>query len=213
TNCPAWTKPMTQPSMMMASAAPARASPATRRAVATMMETRILPPLLWARPSSPLRWVFPLDLRAHSHCDRHSATPRADHRPAPEARAARPEGSPVPLRRAVPRGGRVILVSEEDDADELRDRMRALRVRLARTGSDRVAPPDDPTSLALVDDRLLWEARAGFRLEGWRDDVGRHHVRGARRHEPAGFALWPQLLEQPKRARGPVLRDRQRDLL
>lgn len=69
------------------------------------------------------------------------------------------------LGRDVPRRGRVIFVSEEDDADELRDRMRALHQSLARIYPELVAPPDAPASLALVEHRLVWEARAGLRLD------------------------------------------------
>lgn len=73
-------------------------------------------------------------------------------------------GAPF-LGRAVPRPGRAILVSEEDDADELRDRVRALHQGLALAYPDLVAAPDDPAGLALVEDRLVWEARAGLRLD------------------------------------------------
>jgi KaiC/GvpD/RAD55 family RecA-like ATPase len=73
-------------------------------------------------------------------------------------------GAPF-LGRAVPRPGRAIIVSEEDDADELRDRVRALHQGLARAYPDLVAAPDDPAGLALVQDRLVWEARDGWRLD------------------------------------------------
>jgi KaiC/GvpD/RAD55 family RecA-like ATPase len=73
-------------------------------------------------------------------------------------------GTPF-LGRAVPRPGRVIIVSEEDDADELRDRVRALHQGLALAYPDLVTAPDDPASLALVEDRLVWEARDGWRLD------------------------------------------------
>jgi hypothetical protein len=69
------------------------------------------------------------------------------------------------LGRAIPRPGRVLIVSEEDDADELRDRMRALHQGLATAFPDVVRPPDDPASLALVADRVCWQAREGFRVD------------------------------------------------
>jgi KaiC/GvpD/RAD55 family RecA-like ATPase len=69
------------------------------------------------------------------------------------------------LGRSVPQAGSVIIVSEEDDGDELRDRMRAEHQALAVAYSDRVRPPDDPASLALVAERLIWEAREGVRLD------------------------------------------------
>jgi hypothetical protein len=52
------------------------------------------------------------------------------------------------LGHAVPRAGRVVIVSEEDDGDELRDRLRALHAALAAQHPDRVRPPDDPATLA-----------------------------------------------------------------
>jgi len=69
------------------------------------------------------------------------------------------------LHRAIVRPGRVLLVSEEDDADELRDRMRALHVALAQQMPTAVLPPDDDATLRLLEDRLVWEARDGVRLD------------------------------------------------
>jgi hypothetical protein len=69
------------------------------------------------------------------------------------------------LNRAIVRPGRVLLVSEEDDADELRDRLRALHVALAQQVPIAVLPPDDDATLALLEDRLIWEARDGVRLD------------------------------------------------
>lgn len=69
------------------------------------------------------------------------------------------------LGRAIHRAGRLVIVSEEDDGDELRDRMRASHQALALAYPDRVAPPDHPASLALVADRIIWEAREGLRVD------------------------------------------------
>jgi hypothetical protein len=69
------------------------------------------------------------------------------------------------LGRAISRAGRVVIVSEEDDGDELRDRLRAIHQALAVAYPDRVRTPDDPVSLELVADRLCWEAREGFRSD------------------------------------------------
>jgi hypothetical protein len=91
------------------------------------------------------------------------------------------------LGRAVPRPGRAIIVSEEDNADELRDRMRAMHAALARDYPDSVLPPDDPATLTLVADRITWEAMEGFRLD---DAVSMasliQHVKTVRSRQPDG---------------------------
>lgn len=69
------------------------------------------------------------------------------------------------LGRTVAQTGFAIIVSEEDDGDELRDRMRAIHHALALAYPDRVALPDDPVSLDYVAARLIWEAREGVRLD------------------------------------------------
>jgi hypothetical protein len=69
------------------------------------------------------------------------------------------------LGRAVTRAGRAVIVSEEDDGDELRDRLLALHRALAQAHPDHVHSPETPEALALVEERLHWEAREGFRVD------------------------------------------------